>query len=44
MQLRPSGELAAVRIQFNEHINSTYGNPELVVMPCRDDYFKVEGR
>ncbi|AWT17181.1 MULTISPECIES: beta clamp domain-containing protein [Klebsiella/Raoultella group] len=44
VQLRPSGELAAVRIQFNEHINSTYGNPELVVMPCRDDYFKVEGR
>lgn len=43
VQLRPSGELAAVRIQFNEHINSIYGNPEFVVMPCRDESFKVEG-
>ncbi|HGV9335236.1 TPA: hypothetical protein ACNOIO_002425 [Raoultella planticola] len=44
VQLRPSGEFDAVRIQFNEHINNSYGNPELVVMPCRDDYFKSEGR
>lgn len=42
VQLRPSGELDAVRIKFSEHINSSYGNPEFVVMPCRDDYFKVE--
>lgn len=43
VQLRPSGEFDAVRIRFNEHINSSYGNPEFVVMPCRDESFKVEG-
>lgn len=42
VQLRPSGEFDAVRFQFNEHINRMYGNPVLVVMPCRDNYFKRE--
>lgn len=42
VQLLPSGEFAAVRIQFNEHINSTYGNPEFVVMPCRDESIKAK--
>lgn len=41
VQLRPSGDCGAVRIQFDPAINSTYGNPEFVVMPCRDDAFKV---
>lgn len=40
-QLRPSGAFSSVRIQFNEYINSTYGNPVFVVMPCRDDSFKI---
>lgn len=34
VQLRPSGEFDTVRIQFNEHINSTYGNPELSLCPA----------
>lgn len=41
VQLRPSVEHGAVRIQFGPAINATYGNPEFVVMPCRDDTFKV---
>ncbi|EOG2905288.1 hypothetical protein ACK86P_004956, partial [Salmonella enterica] len=41
VQLRPSVEYGAVRIQFNPAINATYGNPEFVVMPCRDDSFKI---
>lgn len=41
VQLRPSGETGAVRIQFDPVINTTYGNPEFVVMPCRDDAFKI---
>ncbi|EBX4070134.1 hypothetical protein DRX17_06925 [Salmonella enterica subsp. enterica serovar Richmond] len=41
VQLRPSGEHGAVRIQFDPVINSTYGNSEFVVMPCRDDAFKI---
>ncbi|HCS9547041.1 TPA: hypothetical protein OTI82_001623 [Salmonella enterica subsp. diarizonae serovar 61:r:z53] len=41
VQLRPSGEHGAVRIQFDPVINSTYGNPEFVVMPSRDDAFKI---
>lgn len=41
VQLRPSGEGGAVRVQFDSAINSAYGNPEFVVMPCRDDAFKV---
>lgn len=41
VQLRPSGEHGAVRIQFDPVINTTYGNPEFAVMPCRDDVFKV---
>ncbi|EOA6720830.1 hypothetical protein ACH8HH_004314, partial [Shigella flexneri] len=36
VQLRPSGDGQAVRIQFDSIINSMYGNPEFVVMPCRD--------
>lgn len=41
IQLRPSGEAGAVRIQFDPVINTAYGNPEFVVMPCRDDTFKI---
>lgn len=41
IQLRPSGEAGAVRIQFDPVINTTYGNPEFVVMPYRDDAFKI---
>ncbi|WP_393950318.1 hypothetical protein [Kluyvera intermedia] len=41
VQLRPSGDGSAVRIQFDRAINTAYGNPEFVVMPCRDDAFKV---
>jgi hypothetical protein len=41
VQLRPSIEHGAVRIQFDPVIDATYGNPEFVVMPCRDDAFKV---
>ncbi|EMR9104180.1 hypothetical protein WKR68_005179, partial [Escherichia coli] len=36
VQLRSSGDGQAVRIQFDSIINSMYGNPEFVVMPCRD--------
>ncbi|MGS3467593.1 hypothetical protein ACB303_16205 [Citrobacter farmeri] len=43
VQLRPSIEHGAVRIKFDPVIDATYGNPELVVMPCRDDAFKVVG-
>ncbi|ELP9292100.1 hypothetical protein QTR50_002165 [Salmonella enterica] len=41
VQLRPSVEHGAVRIQFDPVINKTYGNPEFVVMSCRDNAFKV---
>lgn len=41
VQLRPSGDLTGVRIQFDPVINAIYGNPEFVVMPCTDDTFKV---
>lgn len=41
VQLRPSCEHGAVRIQFDPVINSIYGNPAFVVMPCRDDAFNV---
>ncbi|EBB3834213.1 hypothetical protein CC156_003042 [Salmonella enterica subsp. enterica serovar Carrau] len=41
LQLRPSVEHGAVRIQFDPVINTTYGNPEFVVMSCRDNAFKV---
>ncbi|EAQ7564921.1 hypothetical protein D5U74_18355 [Salmonella enterica] len=41
VQLHPSVEHGAVRIQFDPVINATYGNPEFVVMPCRDDVFKM---
>ncbi|EKP2189770.1 hypothetical protein OFY28_004243, partial [Salmonella enterica] len=41
VQLRPSVKDGAVRIQFDPVINTTYGNPEFVVMSCRDDAFKV---
>lgn len=37
VQLQPSGEHGAVRFQFDPVINTTYGNPEFVVMRCRDD-------
>ncbi|EED3354369.1 hypothetical protein HB89_001178 [Salmonella enterica subsp. enterica] len=39
MQLQPSGEHGAVRFQFDPVIN----NPEFVVMPCRDNAFKIVG-
>ncbi|EJR9127175.1 hypothetical protein N0872_001316 [Salmonella enterica] len=41
VQLRPSVGHGAVRIQFDPVINKTYGNPEFVVMSCRDNAFKV---
>ncbi|ENJ0749991.1 hypothetical protein AB0049_001057 [Salmonella enterica] len=41
IQLRPSVDHGAVRIQFDPVINKTYGNPEFVVMSCRDNAFKV---
>lgn len=41
VQLRPSYDGGAVRIQFDSVINATYGNPQFVVMPCRDNAFKV---
>ena len=41
VQLRPSGDGGAVKFQFDSAINATYGNPEFVVMPCRDSTFKV---
>ena len=41
VQLRLSTEYGAVRIQFDPVINTNFGNPEFVVMPCRDDAFKV---
>lgn len=41
VQLRPSGPDCAVRLQFDPAINSAYGNPQFVVMPCRDTAFKI---
>ncbi|ELW8539594.1 hypothetical protein SIL58_004859, partial [Salmonella enterica] len=35
------GEHGAVRFQFDPVIDTTYGNPEFVVMPCRDNAFKM---
>lgn len=43
VQLQPSGEHGAVRFQFDPVINTTYGNPEFVVMRCRDNAIKVIG-
>ena len=42
MQIWPSGEFDAVKIKFNKQIDTAYGNPQFIVMPCRDDYFKVK--
>lgn len=42
MQIWPSGEFDAVKIKFNKQIDTTYGNPQFIVMPCRDGYFKVK--
>ncbi|EBD0679369.1 hypothetical protein ABVL59_002546 [Salmonella enterica] len=41
VQMQPSVEHGAVRFQFDPVIDTTYGNPEFVVMSCRDDVFKV---
>ncbi|EMB3199748.1 hypothetical protein U8296_003278 [Salmonella enterica] len=43
VQLQTSGEHGAVRFQFDPVINTTYGNPEFVVMRCRDNAIKVIG-
>ncbi|ARS97877.1 hypothetical protein JJ672_14615 [Klebsiella pneumoniae] len=42
MQIWPSGEFDAVKIKFNKKIDTAYGNPQFIVIPCRDDYFKVK--
>lgn len=41
MQLLASGKDQAVQIKFDTHISSTYGNPQFIVMPVRDDAFEV---
>ncbi|QBH97190.1 hypothetical protein EKN56_12775 [Limnobaculum zhutongyuii] len=41
MQLLPSGKESAVLIKFDTTVNSMYGNPKFVVMPCRDSAFEV---
>jgi DNA polymerase-3 subunit beta len=41
LQLLPSWPEQAIRIKFDNHICSTYGNPQFVVMPCRDNAFNT---
>ena len=32
-------EFDAVKIKLNKQIDTTYGNPQFIVIPYRDDYF-----
>lgn len=41
VKLAPSGLESACRFLFDNHINSTYGNPQFIAMPCRANAMDV---
>lgn len=41
VKLAPSGKEKACRLLFDSNVNKSFGNPQLVVMPCRADVFEI---